>query len=119
MVFMIMAFTSVQVKAEGITIPEGIYTIRSAMDNNMVVDVYGGYVDDGTNIQLYQSNDGVNQQFWFEPVGDNWYRIISMMDQQMSLDVYGGQSVSGSNVCLWEYHNQLWRFLPCDDGSMF
>lgn len=115
--FVMMAFTTIPAKAEGITIPEGIYTIQSAMDNTMVVDVYGGYVDYGTNIQLYSSNGGTNQQFYFEPVGNNWYRIVSMLDQQMSLDVYGGQSQPGSNVCLWGYHNQLWRFIPCGDGT--
>jgi Ricin-type beta-trefoil lectin domain. len=99
------------------TVQQGVYTIRSAMDNNMVMDLFLESTDYGTNIQLFRDNNGRNQQFHIIPAGDNWYKICSVLDERMCVDVYGGLSEPGSNVCLWEYHNQLWRFIPCGDGT--
>ena len=107
----------------GAAMPEGTYIIRSAMDSNMVVDVFAGTQDPGTNIQLYRQNNGAfngaNQQFQLISAGSNWYKIVSVLDQSMSLDVYGGTSTPGSNICLWQYHgdDQLWKFVPCDNGQ--
>ncbi len=99
------------------SIAQGVYKIRSAMDTNMVIDIFAGSIDYGNNIQLYRDKDGENQKFWIIPVGDGWYKICSIIDDRMCIDIYGGTNQAGSNICLWEYHNQLWRFIPCDDGS--
>lgn len=41
----------------------GYYYLASALDTNYVLDVYGIYTSNGTNIQLFQKNGGYNQQF--------------------------------------------------------
>lgn len=41
--------------------------IRSAMNNNYVVDVNDGGIDNGTNIQLYHANNTPAQTFIISP----------------------------------------------------
>lgn len=98
-------------------IQQGVYVFHSAMDDNMVIDLFAESTDYGTNIQLYRNKNGRNQRFLVIPAGNGFYKICSVLDERMCLDVYGGTSQPGSNVCLWEYHNQLWRFIPCGDGT--
>ena len=59
------------------TISEGIYTIKSALGNNKVLDVNGGNVANGTNVQLYSSNKTDSQRWYVKPVEGDYYEIIS------------------------------------------
>lgn len=44
----------------------GYYYFASALDLNYVLDIYGGYTSNGTNIELFKRNGGYNQQFKLE-----------------------------------------------------
>ena len=95
----------------GETLPT--YVIRSALNNNYVVDVNQQLVKAGTNIQLWSYNGGANQRWAFLPVpllpvGN--YRFISALDQ--SVCVSAANTQDGGNVQMaginYEDNRQIW-----------
>lgn len=103
-------------------IANGTYIIRSALDQNKVVDAYGAApVTNGTNIQLYSCNKGDTQIFTVTSVGSGWYKIICKWGNK-SLDVHGGVGSNEANVELYDWHggdNQLWKFEPAGNGYYY
>ena len=100
-----------------------IYIIRSAMDNNYVIDVYYGLRLDmrGKNVQLYHYHGGDNQQFKILSAGSNWYKIINVKTNK-AVDVAGGIAGNEVNVQLWEQNGtdaQLFRFENAGNGYYF
>lgn len=105
----------------GVEIAAGNYTIASAINTSMVMDVYGGRSENGTNIQLYQAHGGNSQEFRIAKAGDGWYTIRNVQSNK-AVDVSGGVSRSQTNVWLYEYNGsdaQLWRFYASGDGYYY
>ena len=83
------------------SISDGTYVVRSALDNNKVMDAYGNSsVSDGTNIQLCSYNGGPNQKYAISHVGSGWYKIICTWGNK-SIDVRGGVKGNEVNVELY------------------
>ncbi len=100
-------------------IEEGSYTIESALDRGMVVDIAGGSHDDEGNVNLYESNGTLAQSFQFVSAGGGYYRIINVGSGK-AVDVRWGSSDDEANV--WQYGEngtdaQLWLIVANDDGS--
>ena len=100
-------------------IEEGSYTIQSALDRGMVVDIAGGSHDDEGNVNLYESNGTLAQSFQFVSAGGGYYRIINVGSGK-AVDVRWGSSDDEANV--WQYGEngtdaQLWLIVANDDGS--
>ena len=74
--------------AEKVNIEEGVYTIFSKLNSNMVLDIAGGSIASGGNLQLYQYNGTPSQLFWIQKSGS--YYTITPMCSGMPLDVQGG-----------------------------
>ena len=78
---------------------------------DLVFDVQGGNIENGTNVILYEDNGTDNQAFHVNRRGGG-YVSIDLADTGFSLDVQAGNFEDGTNVILWEYHggdNQLWN----------
>lgn len=107
---------------DGASISNGTYVVRSALDNNKVMDAYGeGEVADGTNIQLCSYNGGANQKYTVTHVGSGWYKIICSWGNK-ALDVRGGVKGNEVNVELCGWHggdNQLWKFISAGNGYYY
>lgn len=120
--FCLNLFTTVAYPAVSVT--NGVYNIVTALDNNKVLDVWGAGHNNGTNIQIYQNNDSLNQQFAFTRVTGKsgiWYKIIDQ-NSQKALDVAGGVSRSGVNVQLYDYNGsdaQLWQLESAGYGGYY
>lgn len=98
-------------------IPEKTYVIKSALDSNMAVDVYGDMTEEGTNVQLWTVNTSNAQKFAISHVQDGYYKITHITSGKV-LDVAEGRKRSGANIALYDYHggdNQLWRFYQNGD----
>lgn len=100
-------------------VEEGSYTIQSALDRGMVVDIAGGSHDDEGNVNLYESNGTLAQSFQFVSAGGGYYRIINVGSGK-AVDVRWGSSDDEANV--WQYSEngtdaQLWLVVANDDGS--
>ena len=97
----------------------GIYTIQSK-NSNLLMDVYGGGMDQGVNVIQWPTNGGTNQQWNFELLDNGYYKITSALSG-MSLDIYGGGADQGNRVIQWPYHggtNQQWILIENEDGSI-
>lgn len=71
-------------------VSDGTYVLRSALDNNKVLDANGSAAPaNGTNIEIFSYNGGVNQKFTISSAGSGWYKIICNWGNK-ALDVSGG-----------------------------
>lgn len=105
--------------AAGSAISEGDYLIKSALNNDAVLDVSAASMDNGANVQLYEYN-GTAAQKWRVSVGSDGYATISNIGSGKVLDVANGSAYSGSNV--WQYDSndtvaQKWQVLSNGDGT--
>ncbi len=99
-------------------IEDGYYRIESALDFNFVLDVYGAYMDDGANIQIYRNLGLKNQIFLVRRQPDGYYTITAVHSGR-SLDVAGNGQSSGTNIMQYESHggdNQKWKIIKTSDG---
>lgn len=102
----------ISTKEEYTNIANSLYCIKAQVGNNMTLDVSGSGASDGTNIQIYQSNNSIAQKFTIQSTGDGWYKISNPFSGKC-LDVQGGSPKSGTNVQLYSYNGsdaQKWRF---------
>lgn len=99
-------------------IQDGYYRIESAVDFNFVLDVYGSYMDNGANVQIYRNHGGKNQIFLIRRQSDGYYTITAVHSGK-SLDVAGNGQASGTNIMQYESHggdNQKWKIIRTSDG---
>jgi len=102
-------------------LPEGYYTVRSAIDPNKVWDIVGNSVNNGARLTIYQDNGTSAQVFRLEFAG-NFYRIIGA-NSNKSLDVDGAVFSPRGVVQLYTswggntYWQQLWIIEYIGGGS--
>lgn len=102
----------------GANVADGYYQIKSAIDSNYVLDVYGGSNDDGANIQLYKNQYSANQGFVIKKQSDGYYTITAIHSGK-ALDVENNGNYNGANVLQWTSHgadNQKWKIVKTSDG---
>ena len=97
----------------GNELKEGVYTIASALNNSMVLDVASGSVSDGANIQIYKSNDSKAQKYILKKLDNGNYTLtITCSDKLVS--------VNGRNVCQKSDNNlltQQWNLINAGNGQ--
>ena len=105
------------------------YLLRSALQGNLVLDVNGGSLANGTNVQIWASNGTAAQRFTFVALADEksdpWlasgvaelarehasdladgtYVISASGNVRSVLDVYAGSRQNGGNVQVWTSNN--------------
>lgn len=92
----------------------GPYVIESALKTNMVVDVGGGSLASGGNIQLYTSNGTGAQKFYVDRKHWSGYGYVFSVRNAASgkyMDVQGAGSRDGTNVWQYDWNGsaaQLW-----------
>ncbi len=121
LLFTMISFLGIQA-AEAQTLPDGTYTIQSALKENMVIDLYGGQTTNNTNIQLFNNNGGDNQKWVIKHVGDGYYTIASYINNNQVMDVHGGGKTKGTNVELFKYNggdNQKWLLKDAGNGYYY
>lgn len=97
----------------------GVYIIKSK-NSDLVMDVYGGGIDQGVNIIQWPQHGRSNQQWKLESLGNGYYKISSMLSG-MSIDVFGGGTTLGNRVIQWPYHggtNQQWKIIKNNDDTI-
>lgn len=101
------------------------YLLRSALQGDFVLDVSGGRLANGTNVEIWASNGTAAQRFTFvsleDEQSDPWltsgvaalakehaadladgtYVISASGNVRSVLDVYGGSKQNGGNVQVW------------------
>ena len=107
-------------EADGVVteIEDGYYQIKSAINGEYVLDVYGGNRDNFANVQIYQNCATMNQAYLILRQSDGYYMIQALHSNKV-LDVYGGLKENGTNVIQYERNggdNQLWKIYRTADG---
>lgn len=98
-----------------------VCVIRSAMNHNYVIDVYYGNTDNGTNIQLYQANNTLAQEFIISSAGNGYYTIVNTHSNR-AIDVSGGVAGNEVNVHLWDQNGtdaQKFKFESAGNGYYY
>ena len=95
------------------------YIIESAVGDNKTVDLYNGETTNGTNVQLYNANNGNNQRWILKLQNDDYYTINSSINENKVLDVYRGIQANYTNVQLYDNNNgdnQKWKINYIGNG---
>lgn len=93
-------------KENASVLPDGIYTIQSAINPNYVLDVANGSTQNGGNIQLYQNNDTSAQQFKITH-DSKGYVIFTNVKSGKVLDLNWGLVKNNSNIQQWDSNGSV------------
>jgi uncharacterized membrane protein YhdT len=97
----------------------GAYFMIHNLDSNKVIDVAGGIAAHGPPIIVWDSHNGLNQQWKIEKEHD-MYLIISRMNGKC-LEVEEGGPPNGAKIQLGDYagkSNQLWQIKQNEGESV-
>ncbi|MDR1185481.1 MAG: RICIN domain-containing protein, partial [Coriobacteriales bacterium] len=97
----------------------GYYTIKSA--SGFALDLSGGDIARGTNIQFYTPNTSA-AQIWKLELSSGGYYTISNARSGKYVDISGGGTAEGTNVAAWDRNgaaNQKWKPVPSGDGWFY
>lgn len=107
--------------ASGAELTDGVYEIATALDQNKVMDISGGTMMSGGNLQLYQKNDTEAQRFILSGTGGGTYRLTSLVSGQ-TIDLMGGSKNIGTNIFQYSNNNrssQRWYIRQTGDGTCY
>ncbi len=123
LIFILYFFMQFPVDAlSGQPLKDGVYTIRSSIRTNSVLDVNGGKMSNRTNIQIYNSNSTLAQKWKLTYLGNGYYKIASMKNNAYVLDVKGAGKKKGTNVQLYSNNNskaQQWMIKDAGGGYYY
>lgn len=105
----------------GKNIPEGEYRIATAINENRALDVFGSYLEDNTNIQVFSNLQDKKQTFNLQYADNGFYRIINS-NSGKPIDVAGDTYLNNTNVIQYTANgkaNQEWMIKPADDGYYY
>ena len=120
--FTLMCIGIMPVKAEAaVKNKKDTYNILSALSNSKAIDISGAKTANGTNVQIWDLTDELQQQFTITRVSGSYYKIMDVNSKKV-LDVVGGIKKSGVNVQLYAYNGtkaQLWCFENAGNGYYY
>jgi hypothetical protein len=93
---------------------DGSFSSIKAVHSGKAVDVSGGALGNGGNVQQWTNLDGENQQWFFQYAGNGYFYIFNRWSG-LCLDVDGFSTANGGNIQQWTLLNglnQQWRLLP-------
>lgn len=102
----------------GFIISDGDYVIESSSNLAMVIDVENGSKNNGSNVQIYQSNMSSAQRWTFTRQGDSEYYTITLCGTDFALDVRDASLRDGANVHIYKANGsnaQLWKIVKQGD----
>ncbi|MBC2890772.1 RICIN domain-containing protein, partial [Gordonibacter massiliensis (ex Traore et al. 2017)] len=97
---------------------DGDYTIASALDPSLLLDVPWASESAGEGVALYRGKGVLNQRFRIERGEDGFYSIRAV-HSALALDVEGASAAPAAGVIQWPYSgaaNQRWGIEVGEDG---
>ena len=101
MILIILVFLC-ENKINAYQIDNGSYYIKSSIDENFAIDLYQSNIKNGTNIQMFTLNDGVNQLWYLNRESDGYYTLRSKINTNKVFDVPHSSKIAGTNVELFD-----------------
>ena len=102
-------------------IPDGVYKISTALDNNKVLDIDGGSYKNQANLQIWDKGTSQQQKFEVTYKQDGYYEIKATHSGKV-LDVSGGSDANGTNVNQYETNGtqyQKWILKSAGNGYYY
>ena len=103
-------------------IEDGYYYISSALDENQVLDISQGSLNNSANLQIWKKDKVLQQKFKvIYSEEDSTYELVSCKSGK-AIDVEGGYKNAGTNV--WQYTRnqtaaQKWIIEDAKDGYVY
>ena len=101
------------------SIEDGEYEIRSAGNQNKILDIDGGSNSNGARLQVWEDDDVAQQRFIVKHIGNGYYQMKAKRSGKM-LDVWDASLRQGTPVQQWQANGnyaQDWIIKECEDGS--
>ena len=92
--------------------------IISSKRNGKSIEVSNSSLDNGGQVQQWESTNRLNERWKIEFVTDNYFKIINNYSGKV-LDVKDAATYDGASIHQWDYtgkDNQLWYFEKDKDG---
>lgn len=96
----------------------GYYRFRSSLNNNKVIDVSGGSLENNANVQLWELNDTDAQKWRAEKLEDNIYAFICV-NSDKAMDVLNETFSNNTNIQQYDYKQntaQKWSLIYLENG---
>ncbi len=109
---------NVKEELENLDVDEGVYIIKSALNNSKVIDISTGSKANKANVQIWNMDKVDQQKFLIKKLKDGYYSIKSVNSDKV-LDVDGAGKKDGTNVWQYEENNtdaQKWTIKTNGDG---
>ena len=106
-----LAAGSLALRPADASLPAGTYAVRSAADPSVVLDVAGGSLSDGANVQAWADGGTGNQKWRLSPAAGGAFAVTNCQSGR-ALDVSGSSVAPATNVLQWSSSggaNQRWR----------
>ena len=103
------------------TVPTGVYSVASALNQNYVLDVSAASRDAGANVQVWTAGNQLEQQLWYiQDLGDGTYSVRALHSNRF-LNVYDSGKTNGTNIHQWNQNtpngDEKWRITDNGDGT--
>ncbi len=104
----------------GPTISDGIYNIRTMLDTDKDLEIYGDYEYDGANVSIWSHLDRENRKWQaaYDATSDT-YTFVNLISNK-ALDLFGGIPSNGANVGIYTQNQscaQKWKLVLQPNGS--
>lgn len=100
------------------TLEDGVYTIKSALNEKFVFDIYSSLKTNDAKVELWTSGGTNNQKFTIKYIGNGCYTISPVHSGKL-IDVANNSKKPGARVLQYEYHggnNQKWIIKDAGNG---
>ncbi len=95
------------------------FAIKSVLDPQLVMDIYGGSSDNRARLQIYNANNSQAQMFTFKQVGNGLYEIVNV-NSDKPFEAQGGSVSNGGAVSQYSSNGtcaQHWSIVDCGNGE--
>ena len=101
-------------------IADGVYTIASSLNQNVVLDVSKASKDAGANVQVWTAANSENQLWYIKSIGGGLYTVRALHSGRY-MNVAGSGKTNGTNVHQWRNDapngDEKWRITNNGDGT--
>lgn len=95
------------------------FAIKSVLDPQLVMDIYGGSSDNRARLQIYNANNSQAQMFTFKQVGNGLYEIVNV-NSEKPFEAQGGSVSNGGAISQYSSNGtcaQHWSIVDCGNGE--
>ncbi len=102
------------------TLKDGVYTIASSLNRNLVLDVAEASKNSGANIQVWTAANSENQLWYIQSIGGGLYSVRALHSARF-MNVAGSGKTNGTNIHQWSDKtpngDEKWRIQDNGDGT--